>query len=139
MKRPEITEMRVTFAAPPEHWSNERDRMNRERIATGYTSLRVSRQTAKRVHELTRQVADALGWSPYRRKLSPDELLGLIGSGVLQVRTHAKPDRTMHARPRDLGTVHANSDVGPCMHSGDRENACMAPAVDPLQLSIPGA
>lgn len=99
--------LRVTFTAPAERWSQERDRNARERIATGYTSLRVTNATAAAIRALTSDVRRLLGWSNWGRKLSPDELLGLIAAGVLEVRVKRPPGK--HAKPGSRKRMHPGS------------------------------
>jgi hypothetical protein len=126
---------------------DERQKAERARIASGYSSIRVSKQTHAKLRELVHQVqVQDPGWRVHpfwrRRKLGLDELLSAIADGVVQVRAEkgrADPSRApgaMHAKPAaDLVDDMATSG---CMQSPDPVRACISASTDPLQLGIPG-
>lgn len=110
------------------------------RLASGSTSVRVSRATAAALVELSQEVWELTPRDErphWRRSGTPwaitaDELLGQLAAGLLQVqRVHAKGDRTMHAPGGGHSRTHANPDVRNGMH-GDPD-ACIA---DPRQLPL---
>lgn len=85
-------------------WSN-RDRARKERIKSGYTSLRVTKDTARKLEHLARQIAATHpGWTG-GNKIALDELLSAIATARPAIATAENGN----ACKEPIGDLHASS------------------------------
>lgn len=74
----------LAFQLPGWKWDNNAQQLQRERIASGYTSLRITKQTLADLQELRKNVAELhRKEGGYYPSLSMDDLLTRIATGNL--------------------------------------------------------